>query len=161
MKNFLIALLATLFVMLTTTVTKPKEVRHDPAPIKRQSIIQPLQAKAYAHKQPVAPVAPKASPVASTSVSGTCEDWMRQAGITDIPTALWLVQHESGCRSTAQNPHSTAYGIFQFLDSTWAGAGCTKTSDPVQQMVCGQRYVNNRYGGWSGAKAFWQSHRWF
>lgn len=149
---------------MATTQVNTKEVRHDPAPRKRQSIIKPLEARVYAQKQEVAKVpvqAPKASPVASTAVSGTCEDWMRQAGVTDIPTALWLVQHESGCRPTAQNPHSTAYGIFQFLDSTWAGAGCTKTSDPVQQMVCGQRYVNNRYGGWSGAKTFWSSHRWY
>jgi len=146
---------------MATTQVNTKKVQDQPKPIKRQSIIQPLQGKVYAQKQPVAPIVPKPAPVAPTSVSGTCEGWMRQAGITDIPTAMWLVQHESGCRPTAQNPHSTAYGIFQFLNGTWAGAGCTKTSDPVQQMICGQRYVNNRYGGWGGARAFWQSHHWF
>src|SRR5213078_4679023 len=30
-----------------------------------------------------------------------------------------LVMHESGFNNEAQNPTSTAYGMFQFLDSTW------------------------------------------
>ena len=30
---------------------------------------------------------------------------------------------ESGWNPNAQNPSSTAYGIAQFLDSTWAGTG--------------------------------------
>lgn len=34
--------------------------------------------------------------------------------------------------------HSTAYGIFQFLDSTWGGYGIPKTSDPTQHGVYGQ-----------------------
>src|SRR3989337_257718 len=35
-----------------------------------------------------------------------------------------LLKHESGYRFGAQNPTSTAYGLFQFLSSTWASAGC-------------------------------------
>ena len=31
-----------------------------------------------------------------------------------------IIHCESGGRVTAQNPHSTAYGLCQFLDSTWA-----------------------------------------
>lgn len=99
--------------------------------------------------------------VAYAAPAGSCSDWMAQAGITDTATAHWLIMKESGCRPNAQNPRSTAYGIFQFLDSTWAGAGCTKTSDPVQQMVCGQRYVMNRYGSWANAKAFWERNSWY
>src|SRR5690606_9261952 len=34
-----------------------------------------------------------------------------------------LVRRESGWNPTAQNPTSTAYGLFQFLNSTWAGVG--------------------------------------
>ena len=46
-----------------------------------------------------------------------------------------LVMSESGFSNTAQNPSSTAFGMFQFLDGTWAGAGVAKTSDPWLQSV--------------------------
>lgn len=162
MKNFLLALTSTLLVMLVTPPTH-KTVNEQPIRVKKQSIIQPLQPTVYAQKQelvkvPVAP--PKPAPVAPTSVTGTCSDWLAQAGISD-PDAVWLIGKESGCRPTAQNPTSTAYGIFQFLDSTWAGVGCVKTPDPVEQMRCGTKYVMQRYGSWAGARSFWQRNRWY
>lgn len=98
--------------------------------------------------------------MAPTQPTGTCAEWMQAAGITD-PIAVWLISKESGCRPTAQNPTSTAYGIFQFLDTTWAGVGCVKTSDPVQQMICGERYVMRRYGSWAATKAFWEINHWY
>lgn len=162
MKNFLLALTSTLLVMLVTPPTH-KTVNEQPIRVKKQSIIQPLQPTVYAQKQEVAkvPVAPpKPAPVAPTSVTGTCSDWLAQAGISD-PDAVWLIGKESGCRPTAQNPTSTAYGIFQFLDSTWAGVGCVKTPDPVEQMRCGTKYVMQRYGSWAGARSFWQRNRWY
>jgi phage-related protein len=61
-----------------------------------------------------------------------------------------LVNRESGFRNTAQNPTSTAYGMFQFLDSTWAGYG-PKTSDPNLQAAYGLQYIRNRYGDPIGA----------
>lgn len=32
-----------------------------------------------------------------------------------------VIAHESGGNPRAENPHSTASGLFQFLDSTWRG----------------------------------------
>jgi phage-related protein len=61
-----------------------------------------------------------------------------------------LVNRESGFRNTAQNPTSTAYGMFQFLDSTWASYG-PKTSDPNLQAAYGLQYIRNRYGDPIGA----------
>ena len=57
-----------------------------------------------------------------------------------------LVMRESGWKSWAQNKTSTAYGLMQFLNSTWAGTGYTKTSDPYQQLEAGFIYIQNRYG---------------
>lgn len=148
--------------MLVTPPTH-KTVNEQPIRVKKQSIIQPLQPTVYAQKQEVAkvPVAPpKPAPVAPTSVTGTCSDWLAQAGISD-PDAVWLIGKESGCRPTAQNPTSTAYGIFQFLDSTWAGVGCVKTPDPVEQMRCGTKYVMQRYGSWAGARQFHLRSGWY
>ena len=53
---------------------------------------------------------------------------------------------ESGWNPNAQNPTSTAYGIPQFLDSTWAGTGIAKTSDGYRQIDAGLIYIEQRYG---------------
>jgi tape measure domain-containing protein len=72
-----------------------------------------------------------------------------------------LLMHESGYRNTAQNPTSTAYGMFQFLNSTWASTGIGKTSDPRLQAIAGGRYIASRYGSPAGAWGFWQGHHWY
>lgn len=72
-----------------------------------------------------------------------------------------LGMKESGWRNTAQNPTSTAYGIGQFLNSTWAGVGIAKTSDPATQVEAMARYIRNRYGSPSRALAFHLSHNWY
>lgn len=58
-----------------------------------------------------------------------------------------LVMQESGWNNTAQNSTSTAYGIGQFLDSTWAGTGYKKTSDPLIQIYAMYTYIKHRYHG--------------
>jgi TP901 family phage tail tape measure protein len=72
-----------------------------------------------------------------------------------------LVMHESGFNNLAQNPTSTAYGMFQFLDSTWAGTGIRKTSDPWKQTQAGLKYIKNRYTDPKGAWDFWQANNWY
>lgn len=73
----------------------------------------------------------------------------------------WLIQHESSWNPTAQNPTSTAYGLFQFLDSTWSGYGIPKSSDPRLQALAGLRYIKGRYGDPIGAQGFWEGHHWY
>ncbi|AHH20859.1 putative bacteriophage protein [Nocardia nova SH22a] len=68
-----------------------------------------------------------------------------------------LVSHESSWNPNAQNPASTAYGLFQFLDQTWATVGGSKTSDPALQATYGERYIQQRYGDPASAWAFWQN----
>lgn len=72
-----------------------------------------------------------------------------------------LGMKESGWRNTAQNPTSTAYGIGQFLNSTWAGVGIPKTSDPAMQVEAMARYIRNRYGSPSRALAFHLKNNWY
>ena len=78
------------------------------------------------------------------------------------PESQWgplynLIMGESGFNNTAQNPSSSAYGIFQFLDSTWAGVGGHKTSDPGLQSLYGMRYIKERYGNPAAAYSAWLS----
>ena len=68
---------------------------------------------------------------------------------------------ESGWNNTAQNPTSTAYGIGQFLDSTWGGYGVQKTSDPYQQVLAMARYIQQRYGSPANALAHEYSSHWY
>jgi Transglycosylase SLT domain len=75
--------------------------------------------------------------------------------------ALW--NGESGWNNNAQNPTSTAYGIAQFLNSTWGGTGYSKSSDPSIQIKAGLKYISQRYGDPSSAWNFWkaQNPHWY
>jgi hypothetical protein len=68
---------------------------------------------------------------------------------------------ESGWNPNAQNPSSTAYGIAQFLDSTWAGTGIAKTSDGYRQIDAGLIYIEKAYGSPCDAWAHSQSTGWY
>ena len=72
----------------------------------------------------------------------------------------WLVSHESSWNPNAQNPTSSAYGLFQFLDGTWGPYG-SKTSDPAKQAQYGLEYIKGRYGSPAKAKAFWEANHWY
>jgi hypothetical protein len=91
----------------------------------------------------------------ATYEAGVPQSWATSKALYNV------VSHESSFRPTAQNPTSTAYGLFQFLNTTWATVGCHKTSDAYKQTVCGLRYVSRRYHSPTKAWAFWQAHHWY
>jgi cell wall-associated NlpC family hydrolase len=70
--------------------------------------------------------------------------------------SLWGT-YESGWRNNAQNPGSTAFGIAQFLDSTWKPYG-PKTSNSGLQIKYGLEYVHDRYKDPIHALQFELSH---
>lgn len=73
----------------------------------------------------------------------------------------YLWGRESGWNNHAQNPGSTAYGIAQFLDSTWASTGIAKTSDGFLQVDAGLRYLSSRYGSPCGGAAHSRATGWY
>jgi hypothetical protein len=81
----------------------------------------------------------QATPLAREGQWRNLPDWSKNAALDG------LVYYESGRSTSDKNPNSTAYGLFQFLDSTWAGTGVSKTSDSLLQTVAGLRYVFSRY----------------
>lgn len=95
---------------------------------------------------------------ASAVPTGSCHDWMVAAGVTDMANAYTLIMRESGCRPTARNASSGAYGIPQALPASKI-AHCG--DDPICQIQWMQNYVNRRYGGWAGAVAWWNTHHWY
>ena len=72
---------------------------------------------------------------------------------------LW--QHESHFNPKARNMHSGAYGIAQFMPTTWGNYKVTKTSSAQLQIQYGLRYIEKRYGSACGAWTFWQKHSWY
>lgn len=77
--------------------------------------------------------------------------------------AAWyeLGMKESGWNNLAQNPTSTAFGIGQFLDSTWGNYGFRKSSDPAYQVNAMAEYIKRRYGSPSRALAFHRRNNWY
>jgi hypothetical protein len=72
-----------------------------------------------------------------------------------------LVMKESGFNPTAQNPTSSAYGIFQFLDSTRSNYGLSKGAGPRKQTKAGLKYVADRYGDPRSALNFHLKNNWY
>lgn len=95
-------------------------------------------------------------------VQGSCTEWIKAAGITDINNAYTLVMRESGCRVNARNASSGAYGIPQALPGNkMASAGADWETNPITQLKWMDGYVKSRYGSWAGAVSFWNQYHWY
>jgi hypothetical protein len=100
---------------------------------------------------------------AAAAPSGSFKDYaMGKVGSSKEFSCLEnLWGKESGWNPNAQNPSSTAYGIAQFLNSTWGGTGIAKTSDGYKQIDAGLIYIEKAYGSPCGAWAKSQSSGWY
>lgn len=138
-------------------------------PIKKPvSVVKPIKAVKIVKLEQVAnivqtanivqPIAPTVAPV----VTGSCADWMTQAGIVDQVSAYALIMRESGCRVNASNPSSGAYGIPQSLPaSKMASIGSDYLTNPVTQLIWMKNYVEARYGSFANALSFSYSNNWY
>ena len=110
------------------------------------SVTAPVQQAtapaAQASAQPAAPVQKAAAP-ATSSVSGS-----------DAAAKDWIAGRESGGNYGAQNGQFV--GKYQlsasYLNGDYSAANQERVAD---------NYVTSRYGSWSGAQSFWQSHGWY
>lgn len=78
----------------------------------------------------------------------------------------WIITHESGGNPMAQNPHSSAFGIGQFLDSTWRTYAARfgypfHDPNPQHQLQMFRAYIRDRYGTAENAQRFWQANGWY
>jgi hypothetical protein len=74
-----------------------------------------------------------------------------------------LEMGEAGWNPFAQNPASTAYGLGQFLNGTWATVGGHKTSDYRLQLEYMMRYIGRNYDSPANAYRKWlgRSPHWY
>ena len=137
---------------LKKTQTDTKQLEEQKKELEKQ-----LQAKREAsehNKAYAATLPPKPATAAPKRVSGSCEDWIRQAGITDVYYAKLLINGESNCRPNAINPSSNACGLPQSLPCSKMGCSL---SDPICQLRWMDVYVKNRYTTWANAYNTWYS----
>lgn len=90
--------------------------------------------------------------------TGTCVDWIRQAGVTDVHNAYELIMAESGCNPNAVNPSSGACGLGQQLP---CGKWPHKWNDPIGGIIDMQGYVFARYGSWANANSFQKANNYY
>lgn len=92
--------------------------------------------------------------VRATSIAGVPPHWATN------PAMLELVHRESRFRVDADNPTSTAFGLFQMIKSTWK-AYCPEvpygSRDACWQAVGGFRYIEDRYSTPERALGFWMA----
>lgn len=116
----------------------------------RLEAIKAEQARITAEAQKNVPQTPQIAP------SGSCRDWIVQAGVVDVENAYYLIMKESGCNPNSVNKSSGACGIPQALPCSKLG-----TSDPIAQIQWMQNYCIRRYGSWAGAVAHSKSVGWY
>ena len=75
-------------------------------------------------------------------------------------SAMW--ERESHWNPKAHNPRSGAFGIAQFLPTTWGNYKLPfKPKDPKVQIKAGLRYITKRYGTPCQAWKFWKKHYYY
>lgn len=89
----------------------------------------------------------------NTSTSST-SSYTSSLSSSEEAAKEWIVQKESGGSYTAQN--GNYYGKYQLSISYLNG----DLSAANQEKVADQ-YVASRYGSWTAAQAFWESHGWY
>lgn len=106
--------------------------------------------------------------VTSAPGSGPVMDQVRQAVMpygwdsgAEWDALAWIISKESGWNPTARNPRSGAYGLAQFLGSTKDAYLPDENPNPKVQGAAMARYIQDRYGTPSAAKAHWMEHNWY
>lgn len=92
-------------------------------------------------------------PAAQTTTAAQ-STYTSTASGSDAAAKAWIAARESGGSYTAQN--GQYYGKYQlsssYLNGDYSAANQERVAD---------NYVASRYGSWTAAQQFWQSHGWY
>ena len=112
-------------------------------------------APAHVAQASAAPAAPAAPTAQATQEPAAPAAQSPAQHVGDSNSAKeWIAQKESGGSYTARNGQYV--GRYQLTDSYLHG-----DYSPANQESVADSYVQSRYGSWSAAQAFWQSHGWY
>ena len=90
----------------------------------------------------------------TTTLTSSTSSYTTSLSSSEEAAKEWITQKESGGSYTAKN--GNYYGKYQLSISYLNG----DLSAANQEKVADQ-YVASRYGSWTAAQAFWESHRWY
>ncbi len=82
-------------------------------------------------------------------------------GAEHVSSFFNIIEKESRWNCEAQNPTSTAYGIGQFLNSTWSMTSYKKTNDCQIQVLAMIEYVKAVYQTPEKALTSWKIKNWY
>lgn len=134
-------ILVALFIMQTPSLKTSKLSGHIPT-VPQFTISKPVLVSAEA--PPVSIQTPQASP----------------EGVLDSSPKLYIYNKESGNKPTARNAGG-CLGLGQACPGSKLLAVCPDLNNYACQDAFFTRYMQNRYGTWENAKAFWLKNHWW
>lgn len=106
----------------------------------------------------VAPAPARAARAVTVVTSGCSDgDWRYALAVDE----RWIDERESQLDPENVNSSSGAFGLGQLLPSTYRSYGLTMSHSPCAEISAQRTYMHSRYGSWSNARAFWESHSWW
>ena len=119
-----------------------------------QQAAQDQQSQQAAQDQQSQQVAPAASSQQATTNYNTTSNYTSNVSGNEQAAKEWIAARESGGNYGARN--GQYIGRYQ-LSSSYLGGDYS----PANQERVADQYVASRYGSWTGAQQFWQSHGWY
>ena len=111
-------------------------------------------AQAQAAQQQSAQVQATTYSANTYSTNTTTTTYTSTVSGDEAAAKVWIANKESGGSYTAQN--GQYYGKYQLSSSYLNGDYSAANQEQVAD-----NYVANRYGSWTAAQQFWQSHGWY
>nr|WP_278765204.1 LysM domain-containing protein [Limosilactobacillus mucosae] len=115
---------------------------------------QAAAAQAQAAQQQSAQVQATTYSANTYSTNTTTTTYTSTVSGDEAAAKAWIANKESGGSYTAQN--GQYYGKYQLSSSYLNGDYSAANQEQVAD-----NYVANRYGSWTAAQQFWQSHGWY
>ncbi|MCI6053093.1 MAG: LysM peptidoglycan-binding domain-containing protein [Limosilactobacillus mucosae] len=115
---------------------------------------QAAAAQAQAAQQQSAQVQATTYSANTYSTNTTTTTYTSTVSGDEAAAKAWIANKESGGSYTAQN--GQYYGKYQLSSSYLNGDYSAENQEKVADS-----YVTNRYGSWTAAQQFWQTHGWY
>lgn len=115
---------------------------------------QAAAAQAQAAQQQSAQVQATTYSANTYSTNTTTTTYTSTVSGDEAAAKAWIANKESGGSYTAQN--GQYYGKYQLSSSYLHGDYSAENQEKVADS-----YVTNRYGSWTAAQQFWQTHGWY
>lgn len=135
----------------TAPASQNSQASQAPAAAPQQQATPQQQA---APQQPAAPQVTTSTQARTAAATNTSSSYNSGVSGNDAAAKAWIAARESGGNYGARNGQYV--GKYQ-LDASYLKGDYSATN---QERVADQ-YVTSRYGSWSGAQSFWQSHGWY